>query len=143
MKVFDETKTTELTEYDLEKGYLKVDKLFIAHHEAIEAVPEQGHREVTATYPNGGKDVEWVVDVPGVKAKPAWDEYEDIQIFVPYTEKELAIIEIDKLKRYLVDTDYKAIKFAEGELSEEEYAPCRIERRAWRERINELEAFIE
>lgn len=34
MRVFDESKTRELTEYDLSAGYLKPDKLFIAHHEA-------------------------------------------------------------------------------------------------------------
>ena len=37
-------------------------------------------------------------------------------------------------------TDYKAIKFAEGELSAEEYAPIREKRRMWRAEINRLEA---
>lgn len=47
---------------------------------------------------------------------------------------------IVQLKQKLAATDYKAIKFAEGELTEEEYAPIREERRAWRDEINELEA---
>lgn len=47
---------------------------------------------------------------------------------------------ITSLKIKLQNTDYQAIKFAEGELSEEEYAPVREQRRAWRMQINELES---
>ena len=97
MRIFDENKTIELTNYDREKGYLKPDKLFIAHHEAVEAVEEQGHYETIAEYPNGGKAVEWVVDVEAVEAKEAYDEYEDIQVFVPYTTEE---IEKQKAAKY-------------------------------------------
>lgn len=89
MRVFNEDKTLELTNYDLEKGYLQSDKLFIAHHEPIQAVEEQGHYETMAEYPNGGKDVKWVVDVAAVKAQEAYDEYEDIQVYIPYTPLEL------------------------------------------------------
>lgn len=42
----------------------------------------------------------------------------------------------------LIATDYKAIKFAEGELNENDYAPIRERRRACRERINELEKML-
>ena len=51
-------------------------------------------------------------------------------------------MEISRLKSELHKTDYKAIKFAEGELSAEEYALIRLERRAWRDEINLLEAEI-
>ncbi len=47
---------------------------------------------------------------------------------------------IGELKRLLADSDYKAIKYSEGELTEEEYAPTKEQRRAWREEINTLEA---
>ena len=47
--------------------------------------------------------------------------------------------EISLLKSKLNQTDYKAIKFAEGELSAEEYEETRLQRKAWRERINTLE----
>lgn len=50
--------------------------------------------------------------------------------------------EIIQLKRDLADTDYKAIKFAEGELTEEEFAPVREQREQWRVRIRELEKEI-
>ena len=52
--------------------------------------------------------------------------------------QEMAEQRIAELKKKLFDTDYRAIKFAEGELTEEEYAPYREERRAWREEINSL-----
>jgi hypothetical protein len=51
-------------------------------------------------------------------------------------------IEIANLKQKLKDTDYKAIKYAEGQLTEEEYASTKVERQSWRDRINELEAQI-
>ena len=50
--------------------------------------------------------------------------------------------EIKELKQKLLDTDYQAIKYAEGWMTEDEYAPIKAERQAWRDRINELEATI-
>jgi ABC-type transporter Mla MlaB component len=46
------------------------------------------------------------------------------------------------LRGELHNSDYKAIKFAEGELTEEEYAPIREQRKAWRAEINALRADI-
>ena len=51
--------------------------------------------------------------------------------------------EIVELKKYLFDTDYKAIKFAEGELSESDYREVKSQRHDARVRINELESLIE
>jgi hypothetical protein len=51
-------------------------------------------------------------------------------------------LEITQLKKALSDTDYKAIKYAEGQISEEEYASVRAERQGYRDRINELEALL-
>jgi hypothetical protein len=51
--------------------------------------------------------------------------------------------EIVELKKYLSDTDYKAIKFAEGELPEEAYREVKSQRHDARVRINELESLIE
>lgn len=88
----------ELTEEEvnLEIGYLKPESIISIHHEAIEETKEVGHYEVIAEYPNGGKDVKWVIDVPGVEAKEAWDEYEDIQRYILYTEEQLAAKEAEK-----------------------------------------------
>jgi hypothetical protein len=51
-------------------------------------------------------------------------------------------LEITQLKKQLSDTDYKAIKYAEGQISEEEYASVRELRQGYRDRINELEAML-
>ena len=51
-------------------------------------------------------------------------------------------LEITQLKKQLSDTDYKAIKYAEGQISEGEYASVRAERQGYRNRINELEALL-
>lgn len=48
-------------------------------------------------------------------------------------------VKIDILKLKLQESDYKAIKYAEGVLTEEEYAPIKAERQAIRAKINELE----
>ena len=50
--------------------------------------------------------------------------------------------EMNALKSLLEDTDYKALKYAEGQLSEEEYAGTRSDRAEWRVRINEIEALL-
>lgn len=88
MRILDEN-GLELPYPDLELGHLEEEKLLIAHHDRVEAVPEQWHYETVAEYPNGGKDVERVIDVPGIPEQDAWDEYEDILRYVPYTPEEL------------------------------------------------------
>ena len=50
--------------------------------------------------------------------------------------------EIKELKQKLADTDYNAIKYAEGWIDSEDYAPIKAERQGWRDRINELELLI-
>ncbi len=47
--------------------------------------------------------------------------------------------EINALKNLLEQSDYKALKYADGALSEEEYAETRAQRAAWRAKINELQ----
>lgn len=82
---------------DLSLGYLKPGTRTV-HHDAVEGVQEVWHYETVAEYPNGGKDIRKVVDVPGVEAKAAWDEEVPIQIYVPYTQEELEHIEAEKNK---------------------------------------------
>ena len=43
------------------------------------------------------------------------------------------------LHTLLARTDYRALKYAEGYYTEEEYAPYKAERQALRDRINALE----
>ena len=82
---------------DLTLGYLRPGTR-TEHHEAVEGVQEVWHYETVAEYPNGGKDVQRVVDVLGVEAKPAWDEEIPIQIYAPYTQEELDRMEAERNK---------------------------------------------
>ena len=145
MKVYNQNKTEILTEYDLEKGYLKPDVLETEIPEQ-KAVKEVSRLEVIKEYPNGGKDVEKVIEVEGKPYIAAHTETENIQVYIPYTDDEIIKIrakrEIAELKANLLATDYQAIKYAEGVLSIDEYAPIKAQRQAWRVRINELELII-
>ena len=63
----------------------------------------------------------------------------EFAIVVRYTdEQKQAFHEICDCKRYLESTDYQAIKYAEGAISEEEYRPIKERRAQARARINEL-----
>ena len=89
MKIYNQEKTMQLTTYDLEKGYLIPDKLFVQHHDAIEAKEAVYSTELIKEYPSGGKEYKTVLVTPAVEPKEAWDEYEDIQVYIPYTQEEL------------------------------------------------------
>ena len=85
-----------LESYDLQTGHIVVSNKTV-HHEAVDGVDEHGHYETIREYPEtGGKDVTWVVDVPGVQGYGAWDEEVPVNTFVPYTANELAQIEAAK-----------------------------------------------
>lgn len=50
---------------------------------------------------------------------------------------------IDELKKLLSLSDYKAIKFGEGLISESDYALTREQRQTWRDQINNLKELTE
>lgn len=88
MQIIDKTGAV-IDSPDLTKGYLKSETQTI-HHDAVKAVEEVSHYETIAEYPNGGKDVRKVIDVPGVEARDAYDEEVEVQVYHPYTAAELA-----------------------------------------------------
>lgn len=116
MRIFNEEKTQELTNPDLEHGYLYRDRLLKEHHEEIpekvvktvEEVKDELTAEgkqvkwyegaqqwflVTEFFPKTGKMKEDGYTVEEIKpviepAVEAWDEYEDIQVYHPYTDEE-------------------------------------------------------
>lgn len=117
MKIFNQDKTIELdvNMIDYEKGYLKSDKIFIAHYDAIKAktaesiakeLKAQGHicnlradgnwYVQTKVYANGGIEEN---EIFPIEAKAAYDEYEDIQIYVPYTDEELEEQKLNRLRQ--------------------------------------------
>lgn len=59
---------------------------------------------------------------------------EQAEMSHPSAPEQIAI-----LKQQLADTDYKAIKYAEGLISAEDYAETKAQRQGWRDEINELE----
>ena len=88
MKIIDETGAV-VENPDLTLGYLTDDPQPL-EYPAQEAVAEVAHYETVAEYPGGGKDVQRVVDVPGVPARPAWTEQLPIKRYIRYTAEELA-----------------------------------------------------
>jgi hypothetical protein len=66
----------------------------------------------------------------------------DLNILVDLEKKKTIDDELNDLHKKLQSTDYKAIKYAEGLISKEDYAPIKAERQSWRDRINELEEVI-
>lgn len=64
---------------------------------------------------------------------------EEEQPDIVLSQEEIAQQMILDFKQKLKNTDYQAIKYAEGELTEEEYAPIKAQRKEWRAEINRLE----
>ena len=110
MKILDETGAV-VENPDLTLGYL-VDDTEPVEHPSVEGVDEVSHYETVAEYPNGGRDVRKVIDVPGVPAQDAWTEQVPVQRYIRYTEEELAEIKeslrTEKLKEVSADCE-KAI----------------------------------
>lgn len=64
----------------------------------------------------------------------------DFAIGVEYTDEQKSrYAEIKQLKKFLQSTDYKALKYADGCYTEEEYAPIKAERADARAKISALE----
>ena len=162
MKIYNQEKTQILENPDLTLGYL-VDDVLVTHHDEVPEVLEQGHFEVEKEYPNGGKDLKWVVDVESVSHQDAYDEEEAISVYIPYTKEELKGFKYDELlaqrqaeedeklgevraiingqKEFLANTDYKVLKHLEGcsDISEEDYIDILAMRAAARAEINKAE----
>lgn len=101
MKIIDETGAV-VGNPDLTLGYLTDDTQPL-EHPAQEAVAEVAHYETVAEYPGGGRDVQRVVDVPGVPARPAWTEQLPIKRYIRYTAEELAAQEEVRKKQEAKD----------------------------------------
>ena len=87
---------------DLTRGYL-VDDTEPVEHPSVEGVDEVSHYETVAEYPNGGRDVRKVIDVPGVPAQAAWTEQMPVQRYIRYTAEELAAQEEARKKQEAKD----------------------------------------
>lgn len=113
MRILDQNdKEIQPDDVDYRLGKLSDDRIFIKHHEAVEAVKEKGHLETVQEYPNGGRDVAWIVDVEGIEAKDAWDEYENIKRYIKFTEEELKVNAERELESLTKSETNKAIMAA-------------------------------
>ena len=101
MKIIDETGAV-VENPDLTLGYLTADAEEVIHP-AVEGVEEQWHWETVTEYPNGGKDVQKIVDRPGVQAQEEWAEQVPIQKYIRYTAEELAAREEARKKQEAKD----------------------------------------
>lgn len=144
MKIYtDKTKTVELNEEqcNLEFGELETITEII-HHERIDGREEEGHYEVLREYPNGGRDVGWVVDVPGIETQEAYDEVIEYQIYKRYSDAHITRLNLERqVKEFqdlLTQSDYHALKYAEGLYTEEEYSVIKEQRQSFRKNINIL-----
>ena len=88
MKIYDEALETELQNPDLTRGKLETAQRVTVHHDAVPASVryEVMADTITSDCPDGLRQE---ITTP---AQAAWDEYEDVQRYVPYTEAELAEI---------------------------------------------------
>ena len=60
-------------------------------HEAAPEQKEKFHYALVKEYPGGGREVRKIIDQPALPAKPAWEEFEQILRYIPYTPAELAL----------------------------------------------------
>lgn len=88
MKIYDEALETELQNPDLTRGKLETAQRVTVHHDAVPASVryEVMADTITSDYPDGLRQK---ITTP---AQAAYDEYEEVQRYVPYTEAELAEI---------------------------------------------------
>lgn len=79
--------------------------------------------------------------------EPTTDEFNKIKLeageYLERLQKKSDVMnfnrEVADLKQKLSETDYIAIKYAEGWISAEDYAATKAQRQQWRDRINELQ----
>lgn len=95
MKIYNEDKTQVLENVDLKLGSLVQDRLIVSDEQQEQFHYEEKH------YDNGGVAKYRIVDKP---YKPA--EYEDIQVYVLYTEDELKENKLNELDNWF-KTQYR------------------------------------
>lgn len=88
MKIYDEALETELQNPDLTRGKLESARRVTVHHDAVPASVryEVMADTITSDCPEG---LQQEITTP---AQEAYDEYEEVQRYVAYTEAELAEI---------------------------------------------------
>ena len=79
----------EVVDPDLDLGHLDPGKLLVEHHDEVPYEPAEYENQLVTEYDNGGKLYKRVCVKLAVEGVAAWDEYEDVLVYVPYTPEEL------------------------------------------------------
>lgn len=113
MKIYNQEKTQILENPDLSAGRLQKDKILVQAHAAVAAKSAEEYAaelqaqgatvetingklyEIVQVFPNGGRSVREIKATP---AQEAWNEYEDIQVYIPYTAEELQAQTLSKIR---------------------------------------------
>ena len=95
MKIYNQDKTQILESVDLELGYIQRDTILVTEEQQ-----EEFHYEEKC-YDNGGVAKYRVIDKQYIPA-----EYEDIQVYILYTQKELNQNKLNKLTNWF-NTTYR------------------------------------
>lgn len=113
MKIYNQEKTQILENPDLSAGTFQKDKILVASHAAVAEKSAEEYAaelqaqgatvetingklyEIVQVFPNGGKSVREIKATP---AQEAWNEYEDIQVYIPYTAEELQAQTLAKIR---------------------------------------------
>lgn len=102
MTIYDESGMV-LESPDLSMGWVEQKRRLVACHQATEAVT---HLEVM---PGTDGLRRLVVDTP---ARAAWDEYEDYGVYHPYTEEELASMNVPTTEQRLEAAEAAILELA-------------------------------
>ena len=115
MTIYNQSKTEVIENPDLEKGYLKEDAITkiipeqkevkkVSHHEVVRIFYKDGTssspEDLDETKEIRGREMKEVVDVEGVPYVAEHEEVENIQVYIPYTEKQLLEIKKNKFRAW-------------------------------------------
>ena len=139
MKIFD-TEANEITNPDIEKGELAYESLRVIHTWVID-VEERTHEKVIAEYPNGGKDVEIVIDV---EERGHWETRDEEGNVVDFDgiipddmPHENPVEDVWGFRRYRVYTEEELEEIAQQKAEAEAAAVKKAEREAFLEEAPE------
>lgn len=120
MKVYNKDKTEQLYSYDLTKGSLIADKILISILPKIEYKPGKSvlekvkdyqtqnieiinirgqYYKVDKSFSSGGKSVTLITPDLEVLEQPEKEVYEDIYVFIPFTDNELLERQKEELRK--------------------------------------------
>lgn len=106
MKVYNQDKTSILTTYDLTKGYLINDKIYVRTIQEKQAVYKYTDWKIL---PNGGKTREEILVSP---YQPQQEVYEEIKVYIPYEKSYYDEKELYNLEQWFAYYDRQVAEYS-------------------------------